>query len=165
MPIRFEFELDDADLAGPVAVAVAGQVDEGRLIAIGDPSIFINMMLRYPGNRSFAEGLVHYLVQGDRHGDGPGRLFVLANDFDERAGFGGVMPWRKTIDRRLAEIRCGPRGRRRWRADPFRPWSWNPRATGPAGDRARDRQRRGSNDGRVGAGRDGRQPDLCNRRP
>jgi len=103
----------------PVAVAVAGQVEAGRLLAMGDSSVFINMMLRYPGNRNFAEGLVHYLVDGERAVDGTGRLFIYANEFDERAGFGGVMPWRKTVDRRLVELREGLAA---WRRDGLPGW-------------------------------------------
>ena len=34
-----------------VVVAVAGQVEKGRLFAMSDPSAVINLMLRYPGNR------------------------------------------------------------------------------------------------------------------
>jgi len=88
-----------------VAVAVAGQVDAGRLFAVGDPSAFMNQMLRYPGNRAFALGLMRYLVEGDRPVHGTGRLFIYANQFDERGGFGGVTPWRKSIDRALQSLR------------------------------------------------------------
>jgi hypothetical protein len=87
-----------------VAVAVAGQVEAGRLFAFGDPSAFINLMMRYPGNRRFATGLVQYLVAGDRPGPAGGRLFICVNDFDERGGFGGVTPWRKSIDRTLQSV-------------------------------------------------------------
>jgi hypothetical protein len=94
--------------AKPVAVAVAGQIDgpkaKGRLFAMGDPSAFINMMLRYPGNRSFATGLVHYLADGDATEPRRGRLFILANEFGERGSFGGVTPLRKTIDRKIEAL-------------------------------------------------------------
>lgn len=70
-------------------VAVAGQVGEGRLFAMSDPSALIDAMLRYPGNRAFATGLVRYLVEpADRPG-GPGRLYIVANDFTQEGGFGG----------------------------------------------------------------------------
>jgi len=92
----------------PVAVAVAGQIDgpkaKGRLFAMGDPSAFINLMLRYPGNRAFAEGLVHYLADGDATEPRRGRLFILANEFGERGSFGGVTPLRKTIDRKIEAL-------------------------------------------------------------
>jgi hypothetical protein len=91
--------------ADPVAVAVAGQIDgprnKGRLFAMGDPSAFINLMLRYPGNRAFARGLVRYLADGDATDSRRGRLFVVANEFGERGSFGGVTPLRKTIDRKI----------------------------------------------------------------
>jgi hypothetical protein len=103
----------------PVAFAVAGQVEEGRLFAVGDGSIFINQMMRYPGNQRFAAGLVQYLLAGDRPGaPSAGKLFVLANEFEERGGFGGVTPWRKSIDRAFESLaraigetrRAGPPG-------------------------------------------------------
>jgi len=86
-------------------VAVAGQIDgpteKGRLFAMGDPSAFINQMLRYPGNRAFAEGLVGYLADGDTTDRRKGRLFIVANEFGEKGSFGGVTPLRKSIDRKL----------------------------------------------------------------
>ncbi|HMI86712.1 MAG TPA: DUF4350 domain-containing protein [Polyangiaceae bacterium] len=72
-----------------VVLALAGELDEvrlGKLFAMGDPSALINQMLRYPGNRAFASGLIHYLAPdlGDaRGGNARGRLLVLANDFTE----------------------------------------------------------------------------------
>lgn len=92
----------------PVPVAVAGQIEgekkKGRLFAMGDPSAFINMMLRYPGNRAFAKGLVIYLADGDATEPRRGRLFVVANDFDEVSSFGGVTPLRKSIDRKIEAV-------------------------------------------------------------
>jgi hypothetical protein len=75
-------------------VAVAGQVGEGRLFAMSDPSALIDAMLRYPGNRAFAAGLVRYLVEpAERPGalasPAGGRLFIVANDFTQDGGFGG----------------------------------------------------------------------------
>jgi hypothetical protein len=61
-------------------------------------------MMRYPGNRRFASGLLQYLVASDRPTPTTGRLFICANDFDERAGFGGVTPWRKSIDRAMQSV-------------------------------------------------------------
>jgi hypothetical protein len=100
-------EVRSAGMA-PVAVAVAGQIEgpnvKGRLFAMGDPSAFINLMLRYPGNRTFAVGLVHYLADGDATDPRKGRLFIVANEFGERGSFGGVTPFRKTLDRRLRAL-------------------------------------------------------------
>jgi hypothetical protein len=73
-----------------VMLALAGRLDEyplGKLFAMGDPSALINQMLRYPGNRAFATGLIRYLAPDvgadNRIGSPRGRLLVLANDFTE----------------------------------------------------------------------------------
>lgn len=72
-----------------VALAVAGQVGKGRLFAMGDPSAVINLMLRYPGNKAFALGLLRYLVEDDpAWGARGGRLVVLTNRFQETGVFG-----------------------------------------------------------------------------
>lgn len=72
-----------------VALAVAGQVGKGRLFAMGDPSAVINLMLRYPGNKAFALGLIRYLVEDDPSwGARGGRLIVLTNRFQEAGVFG-----------------------------------------------------------------------------
>ncbi len=92
-----------------VSVAVAGQVERGRLFAIGDPSALINLMLRYPGNRAFARGVVRYLANGDPTDPRKGKLYLLANDFAERGSFGGVTPARKALDRRLRALADGIR--------------------------------------------------------
>lgn len=68
-------------MRNPVVVAGAvASVEEGRLVAIGDPSILINNMLELGGNRAFARNLVRYLARRelatDANGDEP-RLFVL----------------------------------------------------------------------------------------
>jgi hypothetical protein len=64
-------------------------VNRGRLFAMGDPSATINLMLRYPGNRAFAEGLVDYLVEDDTWGRRGGRLYLCANDFRQKGAYGG----------------------------------------------------------------------------
>jgi hypothetical protein len=82
-------EVQSAD-SRPVSFAVTGIIgSRGRLLAVGDPSVFINLMLRYPGNRAFAEGLVDYLVAADDWGPRGGRLFVLSNEFRQTGRFGG----------------------------------------------------------------------------
>ncbi len=71
------------------ALAVTGVIgDRGRLLAMGDPSAFINLMLRYPGNRQFAKGLVQYLVGPDTWGARGGTLYLLANAFPQVGTFG-----------------------------------------------------------------------------
>ena len=73
----------DATLA--VTGVIAGH---GRLFALSDPSIVINLMLRYPGNRAFALGLVDYLVEDDTWGTRGGTLYLLSNRFDQGGHFG-----------------------------------------------------------------------------
>jgi len=68
-----------------VAVAVAGQVGQGRLFAMSDPSAFINEMLRFPDNRQFAKSLGRYLVGGDERT--AGRLWILGGSFVQHPGF------------------------------------------------------------------------------
>jgi len=63
-------------------------VNRGRLFAMGDPSAFINLMLRYPGNRKFAEGLLAYLVEPDSWGERGGKLYFVSNRFQQKGQFG-----------------------------------------------------------------------------
>jgi len=72
-------------------LAVTGVIGKrGRLFAMGDPSVLINLMLRYPGNRNFAKSLVRYLVEKDDWGERGGKLYLVANGFRQRGHFGGV---------------------------------------------------------------------------
>jgi len=73
----------DATLA--LTGVIAGR---GRLFAMADPSAVMNLMLRYPGNRAFAAGLVEYLVEDDTWGERGGKLYVLANRFGQSGRFG-----------------------------------------------------------------------------
>jgi hypothetical protein len=76
-------------------LAVAGQVGRGRLFAMGDASAVTNQMLRYPGNRAFAAGLVRYLVDDDGATRRQGRLFIVTNKFSEEGSYGGQGGLRK----------------------------------------------------------------------
>jgi len=72
-------------------LAVTGIIAKsGRLFAMGDPSTVINEMLRYPGNRAFAAGLLKYLVENDAGVSRAGKLYIVANDFGQRGHFGGT---------------------------------------------------------------------------
>ncbi|HMJ12001.1 MAG TPA: DUF4350 domain-containing protein [Polyangiaceae bacterium] len=72
------------------ALAVTGIiVDRGRLFAMGDPSAVINLMLRYPGNRAFASGLVSYLVEADSWSPRGGKLYLLSGEFRQQGHYGG----------------------------------------------------------------------------
>ncbi|MBX3248881.1 MAG: hypothetical protein KF901_17020 [Myxococcales bacterium] len=64
------------------ALVLAGAVDEGRLIVIGDSSLFINNMLRFRDNRRFVGNLLRYL------GERGGRVLVVSPEtrFEGRHG-------------------------------------------------------------------------------
>jgi hypothetical protein len=69
-------------------LALAGAVGRGRLLAVGDASLGINAMLRYPGNRALSAALVRYLTEDDVWGKRDGKLYVLTNDFETVGSFG-----------------------------------------------------------------------------
>lgn len=71
-----------------VLLAVAGAVGHGRLIAVGDASIAINAMMRYPGNRAFSRALARYATDDDVWGKRGGKLYVLTNGFRTEGSFG-----------------------------------------------------------------------------
>lgn len=76
----------------------------GRLVAMGDPSAIINLMLRYPGNRAFAEGLVDYLLADDSWGPRGGTLYIAANEFDQSGAYGTTTGLRQAVERRLHDL-------------------------------------------------------------
>lgn len=71
-----------------VLLSVAGAVGQGRLLAVGDSSVVMNSMLRYPGNRQLALALVRYATEDDVWGKREGKLYVMANDFETTGSFG-----------------------------------------------------------------------------
>jgi hypothetical protein len=79
--------VDEPNAALAVTGIIAGR---GRLFVMGDPSTLINQMLRYPGNRAFAIGLIEYLVEDDAWGRRGGTLHLVANTFRQRGHFGGA---------------------------------------------------------------------------
>jgi hypothetical protein len=99
-----------------VLLSVAGSVGRGRLLAVGDASIAINGMLRYPGNRALSLALVRYALEDDAWGKRAGKLYVLTNDFDTTGTFGdSSVAWatatgaRRALVRRVEELqRNGP---------------------------------------------------------
>jgi hypothetical protein len=73
--------------AVPVAVTgVVGNAQPGRLLVMSDPSALINLMIRYPGNLAFARAMIRYLTEDDGRA-GRGRLFIVANRFDQTGRF------------------------------------------------------------------------------
>lgn len=90
---------------GDAFVAVAGQVERGRLFAMSDPSALTNQMLRYPGNRAFAAGLARYLVDEEAQKRKRGRLFIVANGFGEQGSFGGETTAAQELEGHLRDMR------------------------------------------------------------
>jgi hypothetical protein len=89
-----------------VTLAIAGVVGRGRFLAVGDGSIAMNAMLRYPGNLAFALALVRYAgdtdaadaaAPADRAGTAPGKVYLLANDFVLSGGYGRTPPLRRAV--------------------------------------------------------------------
>ncbi|MFW5738948.1 MAG: DUF4350 domain-containing protein, partial [Myxococcota bacterium] len=91
-------------------IAVAGQVGRGRLFVVSDPSIVINQMMRYPGNRAFAQGLGRYLLADDTWGKRQGKIYVLARDFKETGVFGNQSSLAKSLGAAFRDLQ-------RWLAD------------------------------------------------
>lgn len=94
------------------ALAVTGVIaKKGRLFALGDPSVFINLMLRYPGNRNLADGLVDYLAPWSASaGELPdtiaplkGKLWIVANDFEQVGHYGEDESLFEQFKRQLGE--------------------------------------------------------------
>ena len=77
-----------AAIGADVPIAVAGAVGQGRLLVVGDPSIVMNSMLRYPGNKALARGLVKYAADDDTWGKRGGRVFIATGDFEQKGAFG-----------------------------------------------------------------------------
>ena len=86
-----------------VLVALAGAVGHGRLIAVGDASIPINSMMRYPGNRALARALVRYATDDDVWGKRGGTLYLVVNDFRTSGAFGGTLGWGGALRRSLVD--------------------------------------------------------------
>jgi hypothetical protein len=106
-------------VTGVIASGDAPAAGEGgRLLVMGDPSAVINLMLRYPGNRRFASGLIEYLME--RTPPGPlGTLYVVSNDFAQRGVFGGhgsVDGWLESQMNSVRELTSD------WRRDGIPSW-------------------------------------------
>lgn len=72
-----------------VPVGVAGAVGRGRLLILSDPSMVMNAMLRYAGNKALAKGIVHYALDDDTWGTRNGRIFFVAGGFSVSGKYGG----------------------------------------------------------------------------
>lgn len=76
----------------------------GRLLAMGDPSAFINLMLRYPGNRSFARGVFNYLLEDDTWGRRGGNLYFVSGDFKQLGTYGDPDGIREVLSEQQAAL-------------------------------------------------------------
>lgn len=94
--------IGDARACGLGSAETSAKGHCGRLFVMGDPSVFINLMLRYPGNRRLAGQLVSYLVEDDSWGERGGRLFVLTNRFRQTGTFGNAGTLRGAAAEHLA---------------------------------------------------------------
>lgn len=125
-----------AESGKTATIAVTGIIaGKGRLLVIGDPSVFINLMLRYPGNRSLAEGMFDYLLDRkdvafemeagasttpDGEQVGPtGRLWIVSNRFSEHGQFGGEEDLWNDMQNRLEDA---TEGLRRMQEEGLPPW-------------------------------------------
>lgn len=77
----------------------------GRLFAMGDPSVFIDLMLRFDGNKALLDGLVDYLVEDDSWGARGGKLIIAANDFGQSGHFGTDQDWKRSLSAALQDAR------------------------------------------------------------
>ncbi len=87
----FAFDGESAD-----ALLLAGAVGEGRLVALADPSVLINNMLRLRDNRQFASNLAHYLADagGRAYLVGPNtELLGTYGDAEGDTPFAGLKRW------------------------------------------------------------------------
>jgi hypothetical protein len=121
-PSTLRYALPTPDAPTPVLViraidepdgvlALAGAVGHGgKLFAMGDPSVFINEMLRYPDNRTFAMNLVRFLVQDAPSPADRGKLYVVANRFSETGSIGGLSTIAYGIENTASEIAESIRG-------------------------------------------------------
>ncbi|MEO0326598.1 MAG: DUF4350 domain-containing protein, partial [Myxococcota bacterium] len=80
--------LDPVFAFGDGALVLTGAVEQGRLVALSDPSVLINNMQRFKGNARFAANLLAYL------GEGGGRVLIATPTTRVRGRFGerGVPP-------------------------------------------------------------------------
>lgn len=98
-------------------IAITGVIEKrGRLFAMGDPSVFINLMLRYPGNRHFAQGLVDYLSErveasiveptNPTTTSAEGRVWIVANDFAQVGRYGSDPGFFEQLLSKLKELKA-----------------------------------------------------------
>jgi len=88
--------------AADVPVGVAGAVGKGRLLILADPSMVMNAMLRYAGNKALAKGIVHYALDDDTWGARNGRIYLVAGGFTVQGRYGAE---ESDVDAAIAAVR------------------------------------------------------------
>ena len=100
-------------------LAISGVIKQrGRLFVMGDPSAVINLMLRYPENRLYAERLIEYLVMDDTWGVRGGKLYLVANGFSQLNTRADVLAPQFLVSR----LRDGGRALLQMRVSEFTAW-------------------------------------------
>lgn len=80
-PLRPVFDFGSSDSS----LVVAGAVGEGRVVLVSDPSVFIDNMLQFAGNRRFAENLFRYLAPAPR-----AKILLAHGAFSHHGAVSGV---------------------------------------------------------------------------
>jgi hypothetical protein len=70
----------------PTVVAMIGVVSRGAFVVVGDPSLFINSMLRYPGNKRLGENLVTWAAR-TQDGSRSGTVYFARGSFSQTGSF------------------------------------------------------------------------------
>lgn len=76
----------------------------GRLFAMSDPSVFIDLMMQFDGNEKLARGVVKYLTESDVWGPRNGKLYIVANRFGQVGHFGKQSSARDTFTRAFESV-------------------------------------------------------------
>ncbi len=69
-------------------VALAGAVEKGHLLVVGDSSVPINGMLRFPGNKTFARNVLHYAYTGVGDVTTHGKIVIVSGAFEQSGTYG-----------------------------------------------------------------------------
>lgn len=78
----------------------------GRLFAMSDPSVFIDLMMQFEGNEKLARGLVKYLTESDTWGPRHGKLYIAVNRFAQTGHFGGQTDFRDAFTKALETLQA-----------------------------------------------------------
>jgi hypothetical protein len=78
----------------------------GRLFAMSDPSVFIDLMMQFDGNEKLARGIVKYLTESDVWGPRHGKLYIVVNRFAQAGHFGGQTDFRDAFTKALETLQA-----------------------------------------------------------